>query len=90
VSQGRAFYYDLRRQPETLQACIDMYLASEEGRDFLDVRWDVEVDREEYRGSQSAFQVGFIIYRTRFGKDIWPMIASYGWDPDLPAPWSVI
>src|SRR5437588_8644837 len=27
VSQCRAFYYDLRRQPETLQACIDMYLA---------------------------------------------------------------
>jgi hypothetical protein len=46
VSQGRAFYYDLRRQPERLQACIDMYVASEEGRGFLELRWDETVDRE--------------------------------------------
>jgi hypothetical protein len=86
VSQGREFYYDLRRHPETLQACIDMYLASEEGRGFLELRWDEEVDREEYRGWQSPFQVGFPIYRARFGKDIWGMIGSYDWDPDLPEP----
>src|SRR5207253_5796722 len=86
VSQGRAFYYALRRQPETLQACIDRYLASEEGQGFLELRWDVEINREEYRGAQSAFQVGFVIYRTRFGKDIWRMIVSHDWDPDLPKP----
>ena len=88
VSQGRAFYYDLRRQPERLQACIDMYLASEEGRGFLELRWDKSVDREEYRGSQSPFQVGFVIYRGRFGKDIWPLIMGDDWDPDLPKPWA--
>ena len=86
VSQGRAFYYELRRHPEELQACIDMYTVSEEGRGFLELRWNEEVDRDEYRGSQSPFQVGFAIYQVRFGKDIWPMIAAYGWDPDLPAP----
>ena len=86
VSQGRVFYYDLRREPERLPACIDMYLASEEGRGFPELRWDEEVDREEYRGRQSPFQVGFVIYRARFGKDIGPLIAGYDWDPDLPEP----
>jgi hypothetical protein len=86
VSQGRVFYYDLRREPERLQACIDMYLASEDGRGFPELRWDEEVDREEYRGSQSALQIGFAIYRMRFGKDIWPLVISHDWDPDLPDP----
>jgi hypothetical protein len=86
VSQGRAFYYDLRRDPERLQACMDMYLASEEGRGFPELRWDEEVDREEYRGRQSPFQVGFAVYRARFGKDIWPLVQGYDWDPDLPEP----
>ena len=86
VSQGRVFYYDLRREPERLQACIDMYLASEEGRGCPELRWDEAVDREEYRGCQSPFQVGFVIYRARFGKDIWPLIAGHDWDPDLPKP----
>src|SRR5262245_15204969 len=49
VSQGRAFYYDLRRQPERLQGYIVMYLASEEGRGFTELRWDERVDRQEYR-----------------------------------------
>jgi hypothetical protein len=88
VSQGRAFYYDLRRHPATLQACIDMYLASEEGRGFMELRWDEEVDREEYRGWQSPFQIGFVIYRERFGRDIERLIAGYDWDPDLPEPWA--
>jgi hypothetical protein len=88
VSQGRVFYYELRRQPERLPACIDMYLASEEGRGFPELRWDEEVDREEYRGRQSPFQVGFVIYRARFGKDIWRLIVGYDWDPDLPEPWA--
>jgi hypothetical protein len=86
VSQGRAFYYDLRRQPEKIQACIDMYLASEAGSGFLELRWDEQVDREEYRGWQSPFQVCFPIYRIRFGKDITQLIAGYDWDPDLPLP----
>jgi hypothetical protein len=86
VSQGRAFYHDLRREPERLQACIDMYQASEEGRGFPELCWDEAVDREEYRGWQSPFQVGFAIYRVRFGKDIWRLIASHDWDPDLPDP----
>jgi hypothetical protein len=86
VSQGRAFYYDLRREPERLAACIDMYLTSEAGRGFLELRWDEQVDREEYRGWQNPFQVGFVIYRARFGKDIWPLISGYDWDPDLPHP----
>jgi hypothetical protein len=83
VSQGRAFYYDLRRQPEWLQACVDMYRASEEGRGFLELRWDETLDRDEYRGSQSPFQVGFAIYRARVGENIQHLIAGYDWDPDL-------
>src|SRR5262249_34522777 len=86
VSQGRVFYYDLRRDPEKLPACIEMYLASEEGRGFLELRWNEEVDRDEYRGWQSPFQIGFAIYRARFGKDIWPLITRNEWDPDLPFP----
>jgi hypothetical protein len=86
VSHGRAFYYDLRRQPERLQAYIGMYLASEEGRGFPESRWDERVDREEYRGRQSPFQVGFAIYQARFGKDVWPLVSGYDWDPDLPEP----
>jgi hypothetical protein len=86
VSQGRTFYYDLRRHPEGLLACIDRYLASEEDREFLELRWNEEVDRDEYRGWQSPFQVGFAVYRARFGKDVWPLITAYDWDPDLPAP----
>jgi hypothetical protein len=86
VSQGRAFYYDLRRRPEKLQACIDMYVASEAGSGFLELRWDEGVDREEYRGWQSPFQVCFPIYRARFGKDIGRLIAGHDWDPDLPEP----
>ena len=86
VSQGREFYYDLRRQPERLAACVDMYQASEEGRGFLELRWNEEVDRDEYRGWQSPFQLGFAIYRARFGKKIWPLVTAYDWDPDLPRP----
>jgi hypothetical protein len=62
VSKSRAFYYDLRRQPVRLPECIEMDLASEEGRGFLELRWDEEGDRQEYRGWQSALQVGFAIY----------------------------
>jgi hypothetical protein len=86
VSQGRAFYYDLCRQPERLQAYTSMYQASEEGHGFPELRWDERVDREEYRGRQSPFQVGFAIYQVRFGKDIWPLVSGYDWDPDLPEP----
>jgi hypothetical protein len=86
VSQGRTFYYRLRRDPEGLLTYIDMYLASEEDTGSLELRWDEEVDREEYRGSQSPFQIGFVIYRARFGKDIWRLIEGYEWDPDLPPP----
>jgi hypothetical protein len=86
VSQGRAFYYDLRRQPARLQACLDMYLTSEGGRGFLELRWDEQVERDEYRGWQSPFQVGFAIYQLRFGKDIRRLIWGYDWDPDLPQP----
>ena len=86
VSQGRAFYYDLRRHPERLQAYIGMYVASEEDLAFPELRWDERVDREEYRGRQSPFQVGLVIYRARFGKDIWRLIVGHDWDPDLPEP----
>jgi hypothetical protein len=86
VSQGRTCYYDLRRQAGRLEAYLDMYQASEEGRGYLELRCNEEVDRDEYRGWQSPFQVGFAIYRARFGKDIWPLITGYDWDPDLPAP----
>lgn len=86
VSQGQRFYYDLRQKPEQLQVYIDIYLASEEGRGFLELRWEEQVDQEVYQGWQSPFQIGFVIYQARFGKDIRRLIFGHDWDPDLPAP----
>ena len=80
VSQGREFYYQLRREPERLQEYVSMYLASEDGSGSSELRWDNDVDREEYRGWQSPFQVGFAIFRARFGKDIVQMIYGHDWD----------
>jgi hypothetical protein len=67
VSQGRSFYYEVRSGPARLGEFIAMFEACEAGRDFGEMRWDCEVDREEYRGYQCPSMVAFPIFESRFG-----------------------
>ncbi len=70
VSQGKAFYYEVRSNPDRLQKYLDTFEACDTGSGFAELRWDREVDRDEYRGYQCPSMIAFPIFEARFGKSM--------------------
>lgn len=67
VIQGKEFYHRVRANPDEIQHYLDLFNDVEAGR-HPSMHWDIEVDREEYRGYQRADYIITPIYRTRFGQ----------------------
>jgi hypothetical protein len=70
VMQGREFFERVRTHPEEVPRYLDMFGAAEARRDSPELRWDLEVDRDEYRGYQRADYIATPIYAARFGEDL--------------------
>jgi uncharacterized protein DUF4240 len=70
VMQGREFFGRVRSHPQDVQRHLEMFGEVEMRRGPADLRWDNEVDREEYRGCQRADYIASPIYRARFGEDL--------------------
>jgi hypothetical protein len=79
VTQGRAYYEEVRGHPENFQRYLDLFtdeVDSGFGRSRL--RWDEEVDNDAYRGYQSADGIASAIYRDRFSEDLWRAVGELG------------
>jgi hypothetical protein len=74
AGQGRDFYYLVRNHPERLDEFFDMFDKCDAEWAFPEMRWDEDVDREEYRGWQSPSAVGFAVFQARFGRDIFDAV----------------
>jgi hypothetical protein len=70
VSQGAEFYHEVAAHPERIQQYLEMFIACDSGRGYAELRWDNNVDRDEYRGYQSAQGVAMAIYCSRYGGNI--------------------
>ena len=69
IMQGQDFYEQVRNHPDLVQHYIDLFQESERGL-HPELRWDNDVDRDEYRGYQGADSIAYAIHRTRFAKDM--------------------
>jgi hypothetical protein len=70
VMQGVEFYDEVATHPERVQQYLEMFSDCEAGLGQGELRWDQEVDRDDYRGSQRADFIASAIYRSRFGGSI--------------------
>jgi hypothetical protein len=70
VMQGRAFFEQVLAHPEEVQLYLDMFSAVEMQTSHPELRWNEEVDRDEYRGYQRADYIASPIYKARFGEDL--------------------
>jgi hypothetical protein len=67
VSLGDAFFDEVCRTEHRIAMFFELFEESER-RDGPN-RWDLSVDRPEYRGSQSPFDIAAAVYAVRFGSD---------------------
>jgi hypothetical protein len=70
VSQGAEFYHEVAAHPERIQQYLETFSECESGRGQAELRWDNDVDRDEYRGYQSAQGIAMAIYRSRYGANL--------------------
>jgi hypothetical protein len=82
VSQGKPFYYEVRSNPARLPEYLHLFEVCDAGSGFPDLRWNCEVDRDDYRGWQSPAMIAFAIFQARFGNSMQPAI--YGGSRESP------
>lgn len=70
VMQGAEFHSDVAAHPERIQQYSDMFSDCESGQSYAELRWDEDVDRNEYRGCQRADYIASAIFRSQHGGDI--------------------
>jgi Protein of unknown function (DUF4240) len=70
VMQGREFFGRVLSHPEDVQRHLEMFGEVGMRRGPADLRWDNEVDREDYGGCQRADYIALAVYRARFGEDL--------------------
>jgi hypothetical protein len=70
VMQGVEFYDEVASHPERILQYLEMFSDCESGRRHAELRWDEEVDRDDYRGCQRADYIASAIYRSRYGGNI--------------------
>jgi hypothetical protein len=70
VMQGKEFFENVLAHPEDAQKYLDEFSEHEMRRANPELRWDEEVDREEFRGYQRADCIAAPIYQIRFGEDL--------------------
>lgn len=70
VMQGRAFFERVVAQPEDIDEYLEMFSAADAETGDPETLWDLEVDRDEYRGYQRADYIAEPIYLARFGQDL--------------------
>jgi hypothetical protein len=78
VMQGRNFFEEVLAQPKFVQHYLDMFSEVEMRRGDPGLRWNEEVDRDEYRGCQRADYIASPIYMMRFGEDLEEAIDQLG------------
>lgn len=70
VMQGEAFYAEVAGHPGRIQHYLEMFSDCRAGGEHAEMRWDTEVERDEYRGSRRADFIASAVYRARFGGSI--------------------
>ena len=70
VSQGRAFYEQVRNNPEDIQRYLDMFGESDGDANSSEMEWNTDVEREEYRGWQGPEYIANAIFERRFNENL--------------------
>ena len=65
VSLGDGFFDEVSSAPERIATYFEAFEEAERGEGPN--RWDLDVDRPEYRGWQDPVSIASIVYQTRFG-----------------------
>jgi hypothetical protein len=70
VMQGLAFFDEVIKHPERIQQYLEVFSDCASGHGYSELRWDENVDREDYRGCQRADYIASAIFRSRHGGSI--------------------
>ncbi len=70
VGQGANFFSAVREHPEAVKVYWDEFEASGYGQEECHLGWNIEVDRDEYRGAQFPSVIAYSIFRLRFGEEL--------------------
>jgi hypothetical protein len=70
VGQGAKVYGAVREHPELIEQFWEEFEASGYGQEENHLGWNIEVDRDEYRGAQFPSVIAYPIFRLQFGEEL--------------------